>query len=112
MQISGFLSIFLVGCFGGFIAELLKWYGVKDSGAWPTYLKSWLYWIITTLMILVGGVLAILYGITPRNALLVVNIGASAPLIVASLARNMPKGSVATPLREAKPSVRSVLAGR
>jgi len=88
MNISGFLSVFLCGVFGGFLGELLKWYNFRTVKKLPRYLKSPFYWFITILIILSGGLLAILYGYDDINAILAVNIGLSCPLIVRTLAYN------------------------
>ncbi|MCE5240226.1 hypothetical protein LLH23_17320 [bacterium] len=87
-------------CFGGFIAEFLRWYGLKDSPNLPAYKASVFYWIMTIIMIALGGVLAVLYKVAPENPVLAVNIGASAPLIIkalASVAPKLPEPGGATP---------------
>ncbi len=86
MTIAGIESVFLVGCFGGLLAELLKWYQLKESLHFPVYLHNPVYWIITLAMIAAGGVVAVLYGVEARNALLVMQIGLSTPLLVKTLA--------------------------
>jgi hypothetical protein len=90
MEISGFWVIFAVGCGGGIAAEALKWFGLRDSPNTPVYLRSVKYWVLTILMVLIGGGLAPLYGTKDVNALLAVNIGASAPLIIGALFRTVP----------------------
>jgi hypothetical protein len=86
MTISGFLPVFLCACFGGALAELLKWFQLRDSPNLPAYARSPLYWAVTAAMVLAGGVLATLYGTEPRSAILVLHIGLSAPLIIKTLA--------------------------
>lgn len=112
MELNGFLQIFMAGCFGGLMAELLKWYGVRGNRRWPRYARTVRYWIITAIMIGGGGVLACLYGIKAVNAILAVNVGASAPLIVSSLAMTAPATSRTRGLESEKPSVLDVLTGR
>lgn len=91
MTISGFLPIFLVGCFGGLIGEIGKWYSLRNSPDWHTYVGHPVpYAACTILMIVAGGILAVLYGIDPKNAILVLNIGLSAPLIIKALAAIVP----------------------
>ena len=116
MQLSNFWQVFLVGCFGGALAELIKWYGMRESPNLPSYVKSLRYWLITASVVLCGGVLATLYGTTSVNALLAVNIGASAPLIISSLARSQPLAETnrsGVPSRlHIRPSILNFLAGR
>lgn len=88
MIITGFFNVFLFGVLGGFLGELLKWYNLRTSKNLPVYIKSPFYWIITMLIILSGGFLAILYGYEDINAISAVNIGLSCPLIIRALASN------------------------
>jgi hypothetical protein len=37
MQIQGFWQVFLVGAFGGFLVERLRWYKLKESPSLPDY---------------------------------------------------------------------------
>src|SRR5437016_3746612 len=90
MELSGFWPVFLAGCFGGALGELVKWYGMRESENLPAYARKAHYWVITAVMAMCGGLLATLYGTRSVTAMLGVNIGASAPLIVASLARAIP----------------------
>lgn len=79
-----------MGLVGGFAAEALKWYRIREElhDGVPDYAKSWLYWLVTLLMIFLGGVLVFVYqrvdGVE-LNLLLALNIGASAPLLLGAL---------------------------
>lgn len=87
MQVSGFLPIFLLGILGGILGESLKWYRIRECKTLPHYIKSPFYWFVTLVIIISGGFLATLYGTGPTNAMLVVNIGLSTPLIIQSMAQ-------------------------
>jgi len=86
MTVSGLGPIFLLACFGGALAELLKWYGLRESPELPVYARSPFYWALTALMVIAGGGIAVLYGTDTKNAILVVQIGLSAPLLLRALA--------------------------
>ena len=105
MEVDGFLLVFLIGCFGGVVVELYKWWQLRES--FPTYVASWFYWGVTVAMILVGGVVAALYGTKDVNAILAVNIGASAPAIIRTLATTVPNPPAPNP--PAPPSPPSAL---
>ena len=83
--------VFLLGLLGGGLAELAKWYKLRESTNFPKYSRSWFYWAVTVLLILAGGLLAFVYStIGDVNALLAINVGASAPLIILGLASTAP----------------------
>jgi hypothetical protein len=90
VNISGFWPIFGVAAGGGALAELLKWYQLREATTWPSYVRHPAYWLLTAAMIIAGGLLAVLYGTADKQALLVVNIGVSAPVIIRALASNQP----------------------
>lgn len=113
MQVSGWLAIFVVGCLGGIVAEIGRWYELRTSPNLPDYARHWLYWIITMAMVLAGGFLAVVYGTDAKNSILVVNIGLSAPLIIKGLAAANPvrPGSLFVAAKP-KPFVIRFLAGK
>jgi len=94
----GMLEGFLYGIFGGFLAELLGLFRLRHQppGSLPAWLKSPFYWIITLLMILAGGFLVVVYlkSAFTLNAVLAVNIGASAPLIIGAFVSQTPQPQV------------------
>lgn len=83
------------GLLGGVAAEVLKWFGIREKLhlGFPDYAKTWPYWLVTALMILTGCGLVVAYQVSSEvrlNPILAVNIGASAPLILSSLASRTP----------------------
>jgi hypothetical protein len=93
MVLNGCWEVFGAGCFGGFLGDFLRWYKLRtlDPKKLPEYIKSPLYWFLTLLMWGIGGLLATAYGTHEVNAILALNIGASAPLIIQRLASNIPE---------------------
>lgn len=92
------LEAFVFGCLGGFLAEVTHLFTLRESIARrvPGYLKSKLYWTITILMILSGGILALtnLYQ-APGTPLFAVQIGILAPMLIHKLSwiTSEPRGS-------------------
>ena len=85
---------FWLGVLGGLLAEVFSLSKLRylAKNELPLWLTSVWYWLITTLLIVSGGVLVGIYlgsgvAMTP---LLAVNIGASAPLILQSLVSQAP----------------------
>jgi hypothetical protein len=82
----GPLAGFLWGCFGGLLAEGLhvRTFRFGDKPAW---LSSPLYWVVTVVMVVLGGVLVIAYlqSSTKLTPLLAIQIGVSTPLAARSV---------------------------
>jgi hypothetical protein len=106
------LTVFLMGALGGALAELLKWFQLREAEVWPAYAKSTGYWIITVLMVLSGGLLASVYGLDPGKGLLAMNVGITAPLIIKGLAAAAPSAGGGTKDLNADRSIVDILAGR
>ena len=85
----------LLGLAGGCASEALKWYRIREElhKGVPAYAKSWLYWTVTGIMATMGGLLVFAYQVSDEVSLspiLALNIGASAPLILGTLAGRIP----------------------
>ena len=95
LLVTGIWIVFGIGILGGALAELAKWIALRETNPdnFPVYAKSVVYWLITIILMIVGGILALLYGYTEVDAILVANIGASAPLIIRALASTTPPGT-------------------
>lgn len=103
--------IFGYGVLGGALAELLKWYQMRESPTQPPYLGSLKYWVLTVLMALAGGLLAAVQNVT--SPLLAINIGISAPLILKALAAVTPiQPAQASAGQAAGPRLIDMIAGR
>jgi hypothetical protein len=109
MDVSGFWPIFGIACAGGVVIEFYKWWQLRESLNFPEYARSVAYWALTIGMILLGGGLAVLYGTDSKPALLVLNIGISAPAIIRTLAAKTPDENQRS--RVERPSLRGFLAG-
>ncbi len=111
-------TIFVLGIIGGLLAEVLKWYQLRESPTPPEYLKSVMYWVITLVMALVGGLLAVIQNVPVSQPILALNIGISAPLILKGLAAVTPIKPAATATAPSfdstprKASVLDMIAGR
>lgn len=107
-------TVFLVGCCGGLVGEVFKWYQLRESRNFPAYAGSPFYWLVTVAMIACGGLLALAYNIEKPTALLIGNIGLSAPLIIKSLAASAPKARTRglAPVPNPRPNLREFLSAR
>ena len=111
------VMIIALGIIGGALAELVKWFKLRESPNLPVYIRSALYWIVTIIMILAGGFVAWVYGeIGPLNALLAINVGASTPLIISGLVKTPPPKpemqTLASKTGETKSKLREFLSWR
>lgn len=85
---------FLWGLFGGLGAEVSVVFALRHQGPkdFPHWLKSWTYYVVALVMAIVGGVIAVAHASsgTALNAILALQIGASAPLILRKLTETVP----------------------
>lgn len=93
------LDVLALGFFGGLIGEFVGLYDLRERAReeWPTYYKHVSFWALTLGMALIGGVLAAVYNDSKElSAIVAVNIGASAPIVVRQLRRTQPAISPGT----------------
>jgi hypothetical protein len=112
--------VFIWALIGGAIAELMKWWRLFNADnvspqKLEEYKKGPVYWIVTILMVIAGGLLAVAQKIDPANPLLALNVGLSAPLILQGLAAAVPStagGGKALSKGEAPTNPINYIAGR
>lgn len=85
LLLHGFWQVFGVGSAGGLLGDFVLIWEARTTGA-PPHTKSAFYWLCVLGMAAAGGFLTTLYGIDGVQAILALNIGMSAPLIMKTLA--------------------------
>ena len=87
-------DLIAIGIAGGIVTEVAGWFKIRRElyKGLPDWSKSKLYWFITVLMSLTGGLLVFAYwkSGTTLSAILAFNLGASAPLILEKLVDQAP----------------------
>ena len=86
------LEALIFGVIGGIVPELVALYRLRREPQLPAWFKSPIYWAITLVMIAAGGGLAVVYvksGVN-LNAIIAINVGASAPLILGTVSKEVP----------------------
>lgn len=85
----------LIGILGGFVGEFVKWYHQREMlfKNWPAYAKSASYWVLTGLMILMGGGLVFLHILngTSLGVFIAFNVGLTAPLVLSEAKNFLPR---------------------
>jgi hypothetical protein len=91
VPIDGRWTIFAVGCMGGVLTEFASIWVLRkeDPRVWPAYLKRARYYVLSAIMVVLGGALAVAYDIPHMNVFLALNIGGSAPLIIQRLGQTV-----------------------
>ena len=89
---------FMYGIAGGALAELFGLFKLRHEApsAFPLWIKSWFYWLVTIAMMLAGGVLVVIYlkSNIALQPIIAVNLGASAPLLIGTFATQAPRVTV------------------
>ena len=107
MVVEGGVVVFLVGCAGGAISEVLHWWNLRQKPNFPKYARTPKYWILTLLMIFIGGLIAWLYFGQKAEGIVAAHIGLSAPLILQKMTVSVPDLKGARGAAPADTSVRS-----
>jgi len=86
---------FWLGIVGGIIPELYALYKLRHTfhDEKPAWFTSWFYWIITLVMVLLGGGTVCLYismGVNV-NALIAIHLGMATPLLISTALKEKPK---------------------
>ena len=86
MILTSRLAIFIAACAGGCLGEFLTLYeeSRNDPSARKKKGRDFFYWVMSLLMALVGGALALLYDFKEIHVLAAINVGASAPVLIKS----------------------------
>jgi hypothetical protein len=89
------LETFFWGLFGGIGAEAGVVFALRHRlpSEYPYWLKSRVYYLVAGVMVFLGGGMAVAYARsdTKLNAILAIQIGASAPLILRKLSETIPE---------------------
>lgn len=85
----------LLGVAGGVFGEFFRMFELRHRAPkdWPHWVRLKSYWVITTCMVIAGGVLVFLHQRSgtsfQQNVWLAINIGASAPLLLRQLSSSV-----------------------
>lgn len=78
-------QVFLVGFLGGLLLEFMHWYNLRREDNFPSYVRSPFYWGLSLGMSTIGGLLALVYFGSRAQAIIVLHVGLSSPLIIQKL---------------------------
>lgn len=90
---TGFEATFF-GALGGFLPEVFAFYNLRHSSDKPFWIKSWFYWIVTAIMIILSGAITYIYNTYTEihlNAIMAIHLGAATPLIIQTMLKEKPK---------------------
>jgi hypothetical protein len=79
---------FAVGCVGALIPEILHWHRIARRGRWPQYASSIRYWLVTFVVILLGGTVASLVSPPGSSAMQLLLLGTVGPGLLQSASQN------------------------
>lgn len=83
--------VFLAGCVGGVLAEVLHWWNLRTKPEFPSYARSPGYWAITAAMVLAGGIICWFYFGDRVDGPVALHIGVSTPILLQKLLTSLPE---------------------
>lgn len=85
---------FFWGLLGGVLPEFYGLYKIREDfhAQRPRWISSWFYWVVTALMVLLGGGVVAFYlnSGTTLSPFLAVHIGAATPTLISSILKGKP----------------------
>jgi hypothetical protein len=91
MVLNGFWEVFGFGMLGPLLMELVKIGAWQDPAKVADYYRRPTYWIATAALFIVGGAVAALNGIDEVPIMRAVQLGISAPALIAGFATAVPQ---------------------
>ena len=88
MEIAFDGAAFSVGCAGALCHEALRWIGLRTDDRLPDYLRKLHYWVLTGVLVLIGGALATV--LAPTTLVQALWFGVAAPSILSRLGTLVP----------------------
>lgn len=90
-----YIEAFVCGIIGGSIPEIAALYKLRRTkkGEKPEWLSSTFYWAITSVMVLFGGFVPVMYVLLGNNisALVAIHLGAFTPVLLANYQKKEPQ---------------------
>lgn len=83
MELGFDVGAFSIGCAGALSHEALRWIGLRTQCKLPVYMNKLHYWLLTLLLIVIGGIVAGLLG--PASGAQAMAYGIAAPSILSRI---------------------------
>src|SRR5258708_23676185 len=80
---------FAIGAIGSLLFEATRWVSFRTKDELPKYFYKLHYWVLSLVVIAVGGITAAV--VSPESLLGTLAVGISAPAIVTQISRTIPK---------------------
>ncbi len=95
------LELIIWGLFGGLLAELAGLFEISRTAPddRPYWVRSPFYWIVAAVKVLAGGIVVLAYDRSGMslNAIVAMNVGASAPLALKTVSGAIPRRTTPDP---------------